>query len=116
MPRWTSEEYELYLARTKACGSRYGAGPVVQERQANHGQKSGDAAQNQTVDDEVHPRFRVSILLRVSDHRRRDADGAVSTLLDCLVSAVGRLLAMDSRNQRQGDSGRKRVRRGHDHH
>ena len=65
--------------------------PVVQELQdavpgkAHHRPKKaeGDAAD--------HPRFAVHIDLRFCDNRRRDCDGAVSTVLDCLVRSLNDL-------------------------
>ncbi len=49
----------------------------------------------------MHGRFRVSVTILVSDKRDRDSDGCLSTLLDCLISAVGRLVGMDRTNLRK---------------
>ena len=49
--------------------------------------------------DAIHrERFRVTIDLLVSDNRRRDPDGAINTIMDCLVNAVRRLREGNSRN------------------
>lgn len=48
--------------------------------------------------------FRVTITLRFSDFRRHDPDGCLSTLSDCYVAAVRRLL-----DKLSGGDGKKRV-------
>lgn len=62
------------------------------------------------VDAGGYPSYRVSVTLRISDERDRDNDGAVSTLFDCLVSAVGRLAQMDSLTLRKHAASFKRKR------
>lgn len=53
------------------------------------------------VDGKGHPRFRVGIRLLISSNQRRDADGAVATILDCMVKAIARLRRL--RGLDQGD-------------
>lgn len=43
-----------------------------------------------------HPSYRVTIVFLQSDKRRRDLDGQLSTVLDCLRNAVRRFSAMDT--------------------
>ncbi len=43
-----------------------------------------------------HPKYRVTIIWRVSDKRRRDNDGMLATVMDCLVHATRRLVGLDS--------------------
>ena len=50
-------------------------------------------------DKENHRRFRIGITVRFSDNRRRDLDGAMATIGDCIIAARGRLLDMDSRTK-----------------
>ena len=44
------------------------------------------------VDGASENAFRISVTFRFSDKRRRDADGSLSTLFDCLIGSVRRLL------------------------
>ena len=91
---------ELYRSEDSRSVSR----PVVQEQKAvNPGSQHGQAAnphrtKNKAVDGKLHPKFCVTIVMRHSDNRRRDNSGALETILDCIVSAAGRLKAMDTDN------------------
>lgn len=62
--------------------------PKLQEQQNAHSGKANHRPKEAEEDGRDHPRFEVSVDLLVSDERRRDADGALSTLLDCLVQAL----------------------------
>jgi hypothetical protein len=39
----------------------------------------------------VHPKFHITIIVRISDRRVRDLDAAATTLLDCLIALRRRL-------------------------
>ncbi len=73
---------------------------VVQKQQAGDpGQQDGananpDRSKDQKEDAGNHPRFKLTISVGMCDQRRRDLDGCLATILDCLVAA-GRLLAGD---------------------
>lgn len=58
--------------------------PKPRNRKTVHRDKAG----NEGMDATGHPKFAISIELLVSDNIRRDADGCLSTLLDCLVAAL----------------------------
>ena len=92
MPRWTKEEYDAYHARRRA-GS--GTRPVIQKQQDAGTRPIDNESKETEVDGTVCGQFGISITLLVSDKKDRDIDGAATTLLDCLVAAVGRLLQMD---------------------
>ena len=96
----TREDVRAYEQRSSRPVTTGKPCPVVQELQK--GDPSRPAApyrpKNKGVDGKDHPRFRVSVTLLMSDQRDRDPDGAVSTLMDCLVSARRRLLALDSQS------------------
>lgn len=62
-----------------------------------------------------HGVFRVTIKFRMADRGRKDLDGAVSTLLDCLIRARRRLLDPDSNPPRKRRSGSWKRRSG-DHY
>ena len=73
-----------------ACNSdseRVGAGACIQEQQASVPRGAHNKTGVQDVDEQVHPKFRVSVHLRYSNRRVRDIDGALSTILDCIVAA-----------------------------
>lgn len=63
-------------------------------------------------DGALHPRYRITVTLLVSDNRRRDADGALSSLLDSLVRAVGRLNPVGAGDRDKGAARKQRTGRG----
>lgn len=61
-------------------------------------------------DAENHPRYKISVELYYSDNYRRDADGALATILDCLIAA-GRQLSVGAdtgSNSQQSSQGKRR--------
>ncbi len=40
-----------------------------------------------------HPKFSVSVTFKMSDNRKRDLDGQIATVLDCLIDARRRFVA-----------------------
>ena len=68
---------------------------VVQEQEAHVRQEAGHGAQDQAVDERGCGDYRVSVTFLVSDERDRDGDGMLSTVLDCYLDAIGRLLGVD---------------------
>lgn len=67
-------------------------------------------------DGALHPSYRVTVTLLVSDNRRRDADGALSSLMDSLVRAVGRLNPVGAGDHDKGSPRKQRAGRGEPHH
>ena len=98
---WTWEQFVAYERRTQH--HRAGACPRHQELKAPVPGSVGDQARIPKVDEKSHPSYRVAITLRYSDLRRRDMDNATATLLDCVKHAVGRLMDMDTRNNRESN-------------
>lgn len=49
------------------------------------------------VDAASHPKFKVTVIVQISDNRRRDLDGNLTTILDCLCTSR-RQLSMDTGN------------------
>jgi len=90
--------------RNPDLARRQGLGPcaIVQKQEASDSRQpkrknaNTNGAGNKKMDGAMRPSFRVAVNLRVSDNRGRDADGALSTLLDCLVSAARRLRDVDN--------------------
>ncbi len=89
--RWTPEEYDAYQARRAESRPR----PVVQKRQDAGPGKTDNAPKETEVDGQGRSFYSVSITLLVSDNRDRDGDGAISTLLDTYLFAIGGLLGLD---------------------
>lgn len=95
--RWTQEQYEQHLAKSARIKPR----TKFQEQQDADQGAADHGPQKTKVDGALHGKFRVSITLLLSDKRDRDPDGAGTTLLDCLVAAVGRLGGVDRTTQRK---------------
>lgn len=97
MTRW-SEQDAINYAKRRSQAVRAGdrSLPVVQKLEDVSAREADNSPEEAEVDGSVHPRFAVTITLLTSDKRRRDADGAMSTLLDCLVKAVRRLNPLDT--------------------
>jgi hypothetical protein len=88
---WKQSDYE----RNQAKHPGVGALPVVQKLQDADTGVPDNKARLPAVDATCNATYHVAITLRISDKRDRDNDGAVSTLFDVLVSAIGRLSEMD---------------------
>lgn len=54
--------------------------------------------------------YSISVTILVSDFRRRDGDGAVTTILDTILDAVGRQLGLDRNSLRKLASSEERRR------
>ena len=109
MPRWNEADLADYQARRDGNRPR----PVIQKQQDVDARTTDNRPQKTEVDGEGRSFYRVTVKLLVSDRRARDADGAISTLLDCLIAAVGRQLGMDRRAMRKlATSEERRRRRG----
>ena len=100
--RMTTEELHETLRRNKAISiegefgnKRIGSCPRHEEQQDAVPGKIDHKARKAEVDGGVHPQYVFAVDLRVSDKRKRDADGALTTLLDCVVIAARRLSEMD---------------------
>ena len=103
------EQFEAMAARVAAAKGKHDnsthqrswAYTEQEEQQVSDKGKADNKTRISKGDKENHRRFRVRITVRFSDNRRRDADGCLSTLLDCLTTARGRLLEMDTGDKRQ---------------
>ena len=71
--------------------SRIGTRPKHEELQDVNTGEANHKTRAPKVDARCHPKFAISITIRVSDNRRRDNDGAATTLLDCLTRALNEL-------------------------
>ena len=111
---WLAE----YIRReAKRQGHSAGARPrpIVQEQQDDRADLATDQkrkkvsvpdADSETreaeVDEGSHPVYDLTVTIRVSDNRRRDLDGNLSTILDCLVQSVRRLAPVAAENPSPG--------------
>jgi len=86
------------LRRNQAGGDRAGASNVIQKLQASHpGQEHGkdadaDRTSRKQVDGTGYRKYRVAVVFRLSDRRRRDPTGMFETVADVLIRAVGRFM------------------------
>ena len=86
---------EFYERRNRAGDKRTGPRAVDEKQQDADPWKAHHKTRVPRVDRAVHPKFRVTVTLYVADQRRRDADGAYTTILDALVKSVRRLGSVD---------------------
>lgn len=92
------ERKNVYLA----SDSRGRRSSVIQKPKANSHEPQdrkavpGDEKRYSSKEGVDHPRYRVTVTLRLSDRRRRDGDGCLATIMDALCDAVGRLTELDS--------------------
>lgn len=89
--RFTKEQYEAYKARR----NRDRGGAKLQEQEEDRKENTVHKSESKAVDGQVLRGYSVSVTLRVADRRDRDGDGMYSTIQDCLIAAVGRLLGLD---------------------
>lgn len=93
MPSWTKDQLLKYERKQANAENRRGA-PRVQEQQVNIPKPKDGATVHrnkpeiQKMDEQSHPRFKITIRVFVASNYRRDGDGILSTCLDCLVRAV----------------------------
>jgi len=88
--------------------------PVIQERKDDDARQADNRPQKTKVDGEGGNLHGVTITLLISDKRDRDADGAITTILDTYLFALGRLLEMDRSSLRKLAKSEERRRRGRD--
>jgi hypothetical protein len=98
--RITNEQYQAIVAR-QAARKVPRPRPVVQEQQDADPGPAYHQSQKAKVDGRSGGKFAVTIEILVSDKRDRDIDGAVSTLLDCYLMAVGRFTQLDRTDLRK---------------
>ena len=93
MVTWTYADLAKHEQRRKpeAAGEPC---PKLQEQQASDAGSAHHKSKAPKVDAASGGEFCIAITLGASDRRRRDGDGAESTILDCLVTARRRLLAL----------------------
>jgi len=80
---------------------RQDSGGMVGQAQAESSSAAPHIAAPRKVDGVGHPQFRITVTLRFSDYRRKDPDGCLATIMDCLTHAVGRLVGLVSGNPRE---------------
>jgi hypothetical protein len=107
--KWTSYEYQRFLQRKLNLATVPGSGnPIVQEHQDDCPRAVDNRPKETGGNGADNNRFRVSITLCYSSLRDSDPDGAATTLLDCLISAIGRFSQVDKRTLRKMAASAKR--------
>ena len=97
MPNLTQAEYDNYLRTIGYLYPRAGARPSVQKQEDNRGETAHHRPEGEEVDAGLYEGYLLEVEILVSDRRRRDLDGALATICDCIV-AVGRQLEGDTTN------------------
>ena len=87
--------YPGYLPTSKV-GNKGDDNSIVQKQENNLRQSANNKPKAKKVNAANYPKFRVTIVFRFPDYIRRDADGCLSTLFDCIVHARRRLLDENS--------------------
>jgi len=108
MPTWTKEQLKAYEDRIE--DKKHGPHPVIQKQEARGPEAKraavpDDGPTNKKVDGRLHPKFRIAVVFTMCDNRRRDLDGALATILDCVCSAR-RLLENNTGNYHNITKGR----------
>ena len=88
MPRWTKEEYERYQKDTHNIDQRNRACASKEELKVPCARKVDHQPEIPGMDETVQVPYTISVVCKYSDERRRDLDGALSTLLDCIVDVA----------------------------
>jgi hypothetical protein len=104
MPRVTQNEINNYKRITGHDHPWAGARSGVQKQKDNRRKKTDNRSESPQVDGGMHEGYVLEVEIHVSDRRRRDLDGALATICDCIV-AVGRLLAADTAGQSESEGG-----------
>ena len=100
MPNLTQHEFDEYKRITGHNHPWDRSCPRIQKQEDHSGEKAYHSAKGKKVDGFVREGYLLTVEVLVSDRRRRDLDGALATICDCIV-AVGRQLAADT-----GDNGK----------
>ena len=87
------------IARNKADGDGNGPRSVIQKRQT----AIRDEQKEPRMDEDSDRAFRIHVTLKMCDRRNRDCDGALATLLDCLIAARRQLEDNSGYFSRGGD-------------
>ncbi len=93
-----------WFANYQARNNRPGGSGVVQKHQDGNNQTAptpDNKPSKKKTNGPHNQSFRVNVTFLVADNRDRDADGMYSTVQDCLIDAVGRLLKMDRKALRR---------------
>src|SRR5688572_3095470 len=96
--RWTRDDLKNYEQRTKRASVNPWAGrsPQLQKPEDSHsGQPhkktpNPDRTRHKRTNGSDGKRYRLRVIFRVSDQRRRDAFGMLETVADILIRAVRR--------------------------
>ena len=87
MPRWTQSEFDDYQRQT---GHRHPVDrprPGVQEPEDHSGQTIDNGPEGKKVDGASDRQHSLTVEILMSDRRRRDLDGGLATICDCIVAA-----------------------------
>ena len=101
-----TEDFDDWLRRNGITGTGGWACPGTQKQEAHHAWATRHGAKDPKMDDELCSQFYLAVEVKVSDRRRRDLDGCLATLCDC-ITAARRQLEDYSKHLREGEDSAK---------
>ena len=103
---WTQREFRDYERITghPHPGDRSRSG--VQKQEDNSWKEIDNGTKMQKMDGGSDQQYHLSVEILVSDRRRRDLDGALATICDCIVTARRRL-EVHTKDNSDGKDGKK---------
>ena len=104
MPRWTKQEIDSYERLNGHPHPESGTRSSIQKQKDNSGEASDNCSEGEKVDGGCDQQYHLSVEVLMSDKRRRDLDGALATLCDCLTAAR-RQLESDTEDHGEGEGG-----------
>jgi hypothetical protein len=110
---WTTNEFREY---ERVTGHRHPFDrprTSIQEQKDNRWKAFNNTPKMQKMDGGSDQQYHLSVEILVSDRRRRDLDGALATICDCIVTSRRRLEIYTEDNS-DGEGSEKR-RRGSKH-
>lgn len=105
--QWTQHDFDEYKRVTGARHPCDGPRASIQEQKDNRWKEIDNGSKMQKVDGGGDKQYHLSVEVLVSDRYRRDLDGALATICDCLVAARRQLESYTDDNGK-GKDGKKR--------
>jgi len=110
---WTTNEFKEY---ERITGHRHPFDrprTCLQEQEDNRWKATDNTPKMQKMDGGSDQQYHLSVEILVSDRRRRDLDGALATICDCIVTARRRLeiYTEDNGDSKDGAKGRRGSKR-----
>lgn len=102
----TQHEYDEFYRQTGHRHPWDRSCPSIQKQEDNMRKTTSNSPKSTAMDGVSYEGYSLSVEILVSDRRRRDLDGALATICDCIVAA-GRQLAADTDDSSEGKDGKE---------